>query len=385
MKEIKPDSVTYQIKSVIGQGLSSTVYKAVRRDSQGHSEQVVALKILRSGTAVPWLRREFGALSRVRSPHCVRVLAWENLPDGCALVLEWIDGVSLLELARRVTLDEALIEEIIYQVQEGLKALSEEGLHHGDLSPANILIDRTGLVRIVDFGSVAHDPGEIVGTPAYIAPEVWSGHGGSIAADLFSLGLIRHDLRNSFTGVPECVQEAKDRAMRLAVNSGEGWFSREPAARNFLELRGSRIAKDAISVAVDRALQEREQRIETLVVPVSAGNVERAKPTKRFMWSAAAVALIFAFPGFTDTPASSEIQGPRSTLEFRAHNWMEVRVNGVPTGFAPVKIQGLRPGYHRIAWRTAHRSGQAKIKLEPGSKLRLTEADLEAMRSTGKD
>lgn len=393
MRELKPEGVIYKIDSAVGQGLSSTVYKAVREDSQGFSRQIVALKILRSETAVSWLRHEFQALARVRSPHCVKVHAWENLPEGCALVLEWIDGISLLDLARSTVLSGSQISEILSQVQEGLRAVHREGLHHGDLSPGNILIDADGLVRIVDFGIDPQDTLNIHGTPAYMAPELWQGGKSGIASDLFALGLIELDLKSGFSRLPGTPTDARTRAIRVAENS-HPWLDIDPSARKFIPMPSNEIHKSTLAALVRQRLEERDSQCKTIRLPirpaheseVSRGVGLRVKASlSRIAHLVGVLIFCLTLSGLADAPAFRGAEESRGEIEIRSLHWLRIQINGVDAGYAPLALKGLKPGRHRLVWESARGRGEVRLMLPSGGRILLKEKDLARLQSTGKD
>jgi serine/threonine protein kinase len=408
-RQIRPESAIYQIEEAIGQGLSATVYRAVRMDARGFSRQTVALKILKSENAVPWLKREFETLTRVRSSNCVRVLGWENLSDGCALVLEWIDGVRLLDLGRTNLLTEQARTSALSQIQAGLSALHAEGLHHGDLSPANVLIDCDGVVKLIDFATPdqAHDV--LHGTLEYLAPEIWRGGQASRAADLFALGVIAHDLETRFFDHPLSRDEALRRALRLSENE-TGWLAHDPLRRSPIEVASSQIGRDELARAVKEYRASRA-RIETAVlnaseVPSAMESVSnlradsntgrrspepessfvsvdalrsRKKSVVRLAVAIGAIICVISAAGQAQAPRSKENE-LRGQLEIRSLAWFEVAVNGKPVGFTPVSLKRLRPGSHRISWKSATMAGETRITVLPGQTTLVTERDFGALK-----
>src|SRR4051794_23578137 len=127
---MRPEAGSYRLVQLLGEGLSSIVYKAFRTDSRKHSSQVVALKILKSQKDVQILKGEFEALLGITSPYCVSVLGWENFPQGSALVLEYVPGLSLEAFTRQHQLSRSIIDEITRQLQLGLAHLLQKGLCH---------------------------------------------------------------------------------------------------------------------------------------------------------------------------------------------------------------------------------------------------------------
>jgi serine/threonine protein kinase len=111
------------------------------------------------------------------------------------------------------------IRGIVEQIARGLQAFHRMEMLHQDLRPANIMIDRTGTVKIIDFGSTkvkgvveatpSIDTGDILGTAQYTAPEYFIGESGSSRSDIFSLGVITYQM---LTGrLPYGAQVAKTR------------------------------------------------------------------------------------------------------------------------------------------------------------------------------
>ena len=93
---------------------------------------------------------------------------------------------------------------VVEQIAGGLRSLHRKEMLHQDLRPANVMIDRSGTVKIIDFGSVRVagvmeaapdlDAAEVLGTAQYTAPEYYLGEGGSERSDLYSLGVIAYHL-----------------------------------------------------------------------------------------------------------------------------------------------------------------------------------------------
>jgi serine/threonine protein kinase len=193
----------YDILEVRGRGGFGIVFKAF--DDKLH--RVVALKVLSPHLAAsPVARKRFlreaQAAAAVHDDHVVAIFAVE---DGTCpyIVMEYVDGPSLQEKLRgsgAFPIDEIL--RIGYQAACGLAAAHQQGLIHRDIKPDNILLQNGvarvkitdfGLARAVDDASISL-PGEIFGTPAYMAPEQAAGEIVDLRADLFSLGSVLYTL-----------------------------------------------------------------------------------------------------------------------------------------------------------------------------------------------
>ena len=136
------------------------------------------------------LRREY-EIGKTLSHACiVATLAFEeNTPVGPAIVLEYIDGVTLGEYKSAVP------EHLLHDILDGVDYLHHRGILHNDLKPDNILINKLGHARIIDFGlSSSYDSiytGVIGGSEGFTAPEILQGEGyAGASSDIYSLGLI---------------------------------------------------------------------------------------------------------------------------------------------------------------------------------------------------
>jgi WD40 repeat protein len=186
----------YRIRSLLGRGGMGEVWRAV--DLKLRVE--VALKALRAPRlsderALESLRREVRAAREVISPNVCRVFDLIEL-DGQELVsMEYIDGVTLLDILKmRAPLDLTEAREIAVQFLAGLEAIHEAGLVHRDVKPENLMMTRSGRVVLMDLGVAKGltegKTGTVAGTPAYMAPEQARGEGPDARADVFSAGVV---------------------------------------------------------------------------------------------------------------------------------------------------------------------------------------------------
>jgi eukaryotic-like serine/threonine-protein kinase len=135
------------------------------------------------------------------------------------LVMELVNGPALATMLADGPLEPGRAMDIIAQAAAGLAAAHAAGLVHRDIKPGNLLVSSEGLVKIADFGIVYADSaapvtrtGEVVGTPAYLAPEQVAGHAATPAADLYSLGIVAHQCLTGhppFDGEPLAVAIAQ--------------------------------------------------------------------------------------------------------------------------------------------------------------------------------
>ena len=150
------------------------------------------------GTDMARAEREARLSASLHHPHVVTIfnVVSEDDSDARWLVMEYVDGVHLGQLVRDegpLSPDEAA--RLLWQVADALAAAHAAGMVHRDVKPANILVDSKRVAKLTDFGiaRVMADPsltqtGLLIGSPAYLAPEVATGGKGGEAADVWSLG-----------------------------------------------------------------------------------------------------------------------------------------------------------------------------------------------------
>lgn len=193
----------YRIVSLVGKGGMGEVYRADDL-KLGHT---VALKFLPRNLAddpqrLDYFHNEVRLTRQISHPNVCRVYDIGEFDGQHFLSMEYIDGEDLKVLLRRIgRLPNDKGVQIAQQLCAGLAAAHDRGVLHRDLKPANIMIDGHGHVRITDFGLAKlveeSNSREVVGTPAYMAPEQIAHGETSAKTDLYSLGLVLHEV---FTG-----------------------------------------------------------------------------------------------------------------------------------------------------------------------------------------
>ena len=184
----------------IGVGEMGEIYRA--RDET--LQRDVAIKIVRAARAAEGslrkrLSQEARAAARLSHPCVAQVYALGFSNGHPYLVMELVQGEDMdAKLRREKQIDERTALHLASEVAEGLLALHREGLTHGDIKPANIVLDRDGKAKLVDFGlsgmARRDAAGGILGTPHYVAPESLRGAPDSSHTDLYSLGATLYHL-----------------------------------------------------------------------------------------------------------------------------------------------------------------------------------------------
>ena len=181
----------------IGQGMSSEVFRAW--DTELHRE--VALKLLlpeQAGTQDAHARilQEARRLARVRHPHVVQVYGAELHDDRVGLWMELVRGESLEAILKtRGAFGAREASAIGQDLCAALAAVHGAGLLHRDVKAQNVVREEGGRLVLMDFGTgeeLRSDVGtaRLVGTPLYLAPEIFRGQPASPASDLYSLGVL---------------------------------------------------------------------------------------------------------------------------------------------------------------------------------------------------
>lgn len=196
----------YELREQAGRGGMANVYKAF----QPGLERFVAVKVMlghlvTDAEFVERFRREARAVAQLRHPNIVNVFDFGVEHDIYYMVMEFIKGENLKAYIANnptgLSLDEAL--RITSQLADALDYAHKAGMVHRDVKPANILFadDSHQQAILTDFG-IAHilsqpgltTSGAMIGTPAYLSPEIASGNTADERVDIYGLGIILYEM-----------------------------------------------------------------------------------------------------------------------------------------------------------------------------------------------
>lgn len=202
----------YELIASIGSGRFATVYHAWDRELQRDVALKITDTVARSEQEITRIRRESRISCRLRHPSIVSGFDAFTHETFEVLCLPQISGGTLLDSDAKKSVSIRLKLERIIKVTEAVVYLHSRGLVHGDIKPENILLDDQGRPYLADFGScqlVKSPDAEVVGTPAYLAPEIVCGKSpATLASDVYALGATLYETlsgRPPFTGEAHAV------------------------------------------------------------------------------------------------------------------------------------------------------------------------------------
>lgn len=311
----------YRVLQKLGEGGMGEVFKAL----DTRLDRTVALKLLASHAAGD-------EESRQRFLREARTAAGLDHPNVCAvyevgehdgrpfLAMAFVDGPTVRDkiAERPLKLDEAL--DLAIQAAQGLKAAHDKGVVHRDVKSSNLMVNREGQLKVMDFGlahlagqSLLTRPGTTLGTAGYMAPEVAQGKPADRRSDIWSLGVVLYEM---LAGRLPFKADSEQATLFAAVS-----LDHEPltALRAGLPLELDRIAAKALAKDPDERYQYIDEmlvdlralrkRVETGTVSLTTAPLRK----RRMRWIAAAAGLLVVlatgiYLGVTQTRTATPVE-----------------------------------------------------------------------------
>lgn len=199
---------SYQLEKLIGKGGNGTVYLAKRIDD---FSKEVAIKLIPTFSATKSnkenFRRERQILARLEHENIARIFDGGTTSDGTPfLVMEYVDGLPLDEYCKKENLSINQRLELFLEVCQAVTFAHRNLIVHRDLKPTNILVNKDGKVKLLDFGIaklLQSDETDFstdqtlkgnAFTPEYASPEQINGETITTASDVYSLGVVLYEL-----------------------------------------------------------------------------------------------------------------------------------------------------------------------------------------------
>ncbi|WP_119067743.1 serine/threonine protein kinase [Aggregatilinea lenta] len=193
----------YEIKSVLGRGGMAMVYLA----RQTSMDRDVAIKVMARELAddeqfVQRFEHEAQVIARLQHPHILPVIDFGREGKSIYIVMRLVRGGSLDDRLRGGPLPLKTASRMLTQIASALTFAHEQGVIHRDLKPNNVLLDERDNAYLTDFGiakmlagtSKLTATGNVLGTPAYMAPEQWRGEAVDARTDIYSLGVVLYEM-----------------------------------------------------------------------------------------------------------------------------------------------------------------------------------------------
>ncbi len=304
--------------------------------------------------------REARAVASVSDPHVVTIFDMLSLPHGPAIVMELLTARSLAEILNvDGPMDEVTAARVGVSVATGLMAAHSAGITHRDVKPGNVLVCDDGRIKLTDFG-IARSAGEqtitasglLLGSPAYISPEVAAGRPANAQSDAWGLGAM---LFACVEGVPPF-----DRGTPMATLTAVVQEAVPPhphSGRLSGIIRGLLVKDPATRMSVGTALQS--------MLPVAA----ESGLLMTHAWRAPARPPA---PGPTGRPiafpAANPISQHNSSSQHVAHP------AGIPGGIVPPPWNGSAPALPPPPWADVGAAALRPLPVpgEPRSRQRKT-------------
>jgi serine/threonine protein kinase len=304
------DIAGYRIEEKLGEGGMGTVYRALETNLGRH----VALKLLHPGLArdpsiVERFRSEARAQANLNHPNVTTLYAFVLHDENAMIAMEYIKGETLREMVKRrgpIPAAEALA--LFRQVLAGVGAAHRMGIVHRDIKPSNLMLNDSGIVKVMDFGiakitgnNTLTRTGLHLGTLYYMSPEQVKGEPVDVRSDIYALGITLYQMvtaRVPFEG------DSEFKIMSDHVNTAPPVPTSlcpavpEPIERAILKALEKNPAGRFQSVEEFAAALTLEPGQEAAAVPaVPATAPAAAKSRSKWPWIASAAALLLIAAG----------------------------------------------------------------------------------------
>jgi hypothetical protein len=276
--ETTPDLVggRYRIERLLGRGGMGAVYQVL---DEGTGRALALKRMQGPARFVGLFEREFRTLAALRHPRIVRVLEYGVDPAGAYYTMELLQGE---DLSKRAPMPWREVCACLRDVASVLGLLHSRRLVHRDLNPRNLWQTPEGRLKLLDFGALSPFgvASELVGTPAFVAPEALDGRPLDPRTDLFALGALGYWLLTSVHAY---------RASQLS-ELARAW-TKAPASPSSLAKRFA--SADALPPELDRLLE----------------SLLRLDPDERPSNTAEVIDRLHAIAGLTPEPEQQVVQG----------------------------------------------------------------------------
>lgn len=250
----------YRILKTLGQGAMGEVFLVLPPKGDP-----VALKFLKTvdlthqQSAVSQFENEFKTLKKLSHPNIAKIFdfGFDEELKKVYFTTPWLKGTDIFVGTKDIPYENC--EEYFVQLLRGINYLHQKGLIHCDLKPGNVYLEN-GAVQIIDFGLAGYWGESIVGTPTYLAPEVFKGAHHSAASDLYAIGIIFYNcLARSQPFVASTLQEVYDRHRTYT-----------PPLLSDVNPKVPKYLSDIVSILLSKKEEERYPNAQTVIEEIAA-------------------------------------------------------------------------------------------------------------------
>ncbi|MFA6978942.1 MAG: protein kinase [Ignavibacteriaceae bacterium] len=312
----------YKVVSILGEGGMGIVYKAF----DIKLERFVALKVLNqtgslNSNFVERFKREAKNQAKLNHPNIVSVYGFTEQNGILGIVMEYVEGETLEKLiSRKSKLETKEALQILQQVLEGVGNAHSKNFIHRDIKPSNIILNRDGVVKIMDFGisKALFDKGITktgtkIGTLLYMSPEQIRAEDPTKQSDIYSIGITLYEMLSGKTpfdkGTEYEIMEAhlKKTPPRVSINSSsippeldkivmkaldKTIYKRYKNCEEFLEDTNQVLQK------LERTVVEKTEKVKTKQKPVDKNHVDKMKRIKTAFFALPVMTVIILLAYF---------------------------------------------------------------------------------------
>jgi serine/threonine protein kinase len=273
----------YRIICILGKGGMGVVYLAEDMEL----ERLVAVKKIQNNLArnEKYLKRfkiEARSAAQVQHPNIARIFHSGEDQGDYYFIMEYVKGVNLEQFIKNRSFSSlAEFVDIAIQIVSGLKAAHDKNILHRDIKPGNMILDDSGVVKILDFGlarpiegnGTVTYVGESIGTPRYMAPEQINGDKVDQRTDIYLAGVTLFELITGTT--PRKIKSPEEELIEKI-----GVITSKSQRRASLDRAIARIILKAISVQADDRYQDAGEFVEDLNLVEEEANSDKSTPRK---------------------------------------------------------------------------------------------------------
>jgi serine/threonine-protein kinase len=188
---------SYLLSSILGEGATGVVFRAVAKDGNEVALKILRPELIRDDVYRRRFEHEVRAAQGVEHPNVVPPVDFGEAEGHPFIAFAYIPEAKSLRsrIKDRGRLETPEVVRLARQLAGGIDALHQRGIVHRDIKPANIILTRDGDALLTDFGlakgrayTVLTRPGQVLGTPDYIAPELIRGLPAETPSDIYSFG-----------------------------------------------------------------------------------------------------------------------------------------------------------------------------------------------------